>query len=608
MKSKLLLALVILIYFGCKKSTEAPPVEEERPEGADIPKCQFVKQTISTMGPAVVSLFFNAINPDDQSSIDYLTVHNLDVIENEKDQTGKTIELHWKGNAYHLKAASELNYSSRVVLVLDVSAETDVAKVKEAAHAFIEGLAAGQQLSIITFAGNVETIHAFSDDKGSLNAAVDLITNGGANAVLYDAVKAGLDSWDDVYTYDEVLQGNLLVVTDGPNTGGTTTMTDLIFARDPFEMPSKRIYTFAVGNAVDADALQELTNAGYYALADISGLPAEIVKAGTDINDYLSGFYMFDYMSYREGLNEVEVTLKLLDNQYSGTGSELKGEYSTRDFYQPLKGITINANKSQPNGVETLKIGRIAPRKVTVFNSYGYEISAFEWRTSSSAILNVEEDPEDNRCCLLTALGEIGDQATLTVEDVPNGTSRDFTVEIVDAGTGQILVEFIENLPGRGLVLLKDSRKFPDNPDKRGYAKEFNLLDWDPTDYDDFGARMRGYVIPPETGQFQFSISLDVSDEMGELYLGSGPYHDDVQLIAFRNVDGSDVSSDYLEMEAGKVYYIDMLYKEDRGGHSCQVRWRRDRDAGEESVIGTRSVVIEGEYLAPWVSDYMDYE
>jgi hypothetical protein len=602
MKSKLVLLFVVLMFFACKKSSEPPDIPVEvRPPGNDIAQCMFIKQTITTMGPKVVSIFFNAVNPQEGGLIENLIVHNLDVTE--VDQTEKTISLNWIANAYHLKDKGALNYASRLVLVLDVSAETNVAKMKEAANVVIDALSQGQQLSIITFCSVVTVVHEFSDDKASLKTAVDQIVNGGAGSLLYQAMKEGLNSWDDIYSYDEVLQGNMIVVTDSDNEGGNTSFTELMFLRDASD-PPKRIYTYGIGGAVDQDALEELGNARNYAVADINDLPAEIAKAQNDIAAYETGFYMFDYMSSQTKGGSVEVTLKLIDNQYSGEGSVLTGEYTTTHFYDVTKGITLNANKSTPAGVTALKVGKIAPRKFVAFNNLGREVSQFEWSTTTSAILKVEGDPNDNRKGIVTALGEVGDVGTLVVKDTPNGAEKEVSVEIVDVGMGYALFEFFENLPGRGLSLLTGSGKYPDNPDVRTTVDELNITAWDTYDYDDFGCRFRAYLIPPETGSYQLSISLNTDDEQGELYLGDTPFAENLQMVAYRNTEGSDVTSDYMDLEAGKIYFLDFLYKEDRGGHTCQVRWRRGTDAGDDSVIGTRTVTISGEYTVPYVVDF----
>jgi hypothetical protein len=603
MTNRFLVVLLVLAFFACKKTTEKPPVVEQRPPGNDVSEAMFIKQAISTMGPRVVSIFFNLVKPDESALIDNLDVNNLDVWET--NQTGTKKKLDWIANAFHLKDKDQLNYESRIVLILDVSAETDVAKIKESANNVIDALTTGQQLSVITFATTVAVIHEFSDDKTSLKTAVDQIVNGGVDAKLYDAVKEGLNSWDDIYSYDKILQGNLIVVTDSDNSGGSTSLIDLLFIREAGDQP-KRIYAYGIGGSVNKDALEELANARHYFLNDISELPAQITQVQQNLAAYENGFYMFDFMSAQTA-GTVEVMLELIGNQYSDDGSTLKGVFTTTNFYpgavQP--GITINANKSIPAGVTAMKIGKIAGRKIVAFNNLGAKLSDFVWSTTTDAIIKVEEDPKDNRQAIITAVGEVGDVGKLVVDDPANTSKKELDVEIVDAGVGHALFEFFENLPGRGLFLLMSSGKYPDNPDVRTLVTELNITDWSTVDYDDFGCRFRAYLIPPETGLFQLSISLNTDDEQGELYLSDTPFPDEnLQMIAYRNNDGSDVTSEYIMLEKDKIYYLDFLYKEDRYGHTCSIRWKRDNDAGDDSIIGTRTVVISGAYMAPYVVDF----
>jgi hypothetical protein len=603
MKNMIMIVFLILTLIACKKTTEQPPPAKVRPEGNPIPKCMFVKQGISTMGPRVVSIFFNAVNPEGGSLIENLSVHNLDVWET--SQAGQKKKLDWIANVFHLKDKGQLNYASRIVLVLDVSAETDIARIKESANNVVDALSAGQKLSLITFATTVEIIHEFSEDKSSLKSAVDQIVNGGTDSKLYDAVKEGLDSWDDIYSYDKVLQGNLIVVTDSDNSGGRTSLIDLLFIREAGDQP-KRIYVYGIGGSVNKEALEELANARHYFLNDINELPGQITQAVQNITDYEAGYYMFDFMSSQtDGV--IDVILELIGNQYTGDGSVLEGEFSTRNFFpgavQP--GITINANKTTTAGVTALNLGKIAPRKIVAFNNLGTELSDFVWSTTTDAILKVEEDPKDNRKAIITAVGEVGDVGKLVVDDMANNTTKELNVEIVDAAVGNALFEYFENLPGRGLFLLTTSGKYPDNPDVRTLVTELNITDWSTDPGDDFGCRFRAYLIPPESGLFQFSVTLTDDDQEGELHFSDTPFPDEnPQVIAYRTTEGSDVTSEYIMLEEGKIYYLDFIYKEDRQGQTISVRWKRDNDAGDDSVIGTKTVVISGEYMAPFVVDF----
>lgn len=615
MKYKILpiLILIPLMFFACKDSTTPPPESIVRGPGNDIPRAMFIEQSIATMGPRIVSIFFNAVDPDNNSVIDNLIANNLDVFEIDQEQN--RTKLNWIANAFHLRSKDNLNYESRLVLILDVSAETNLAKIKEAATAVINNLSAGQQLSIISFSTAVTVVHEFSSDKTSLQDAVDQLVSGGAGSVLYDAIMEGIESWDDMYTYDEIIQGNAIVVTDGQNAGGKTSLIDLQFAITASE-PAKRIYVFGVGSGVDSDALEEIGTAGYYAVSSMDGLPGEITKAESNIAAYESGFYMFDFMSTRREGTFI-INLELIDNQYTGEGSVLESEYTTVNFYPSgidiKKGIMVNANKSMPDGVTELKLGKIAPRVLTAFNNYGAEPSTFVWSSNNPEMVTIEEDPTDNRKAVITAVGEVGDVATLVVKDSANGADEEkgFTVEIVETKTGSALFEYFENLPGRGLFLLTKSGKFPDNPDVRTTVNELNITAWDgnKSENDDFGCRFRAYLIPPETGLFSFSLSMNVDqgEEQGELYLSQTALPDDtMQRIAWNTEIDRDVTSDNIYLEEGKIYYLDFIYKEDRYDHACAVRWKRDtKDLGDgESVIGTRSVTVEGQYLAPFITDF----
>lgn len=112
----------------------------------------------------------------------------------------------------------------------------------------------------------------------------------------------------------------------------------------------------------------------------------------------------------------------------------------------------------------------------------------------------------------------------------------------------------------------------------------------------DFGERLRGYVSPPQTGEYTFYIA---GDESAELWLSSSEAPESKQRIAFTTASTAvrewtksiQQQSSVITLVAGQSYYIEALHKEASGNDHLAVGWMRP---GSTSIE-----VISGEFLSP---------
>lgn len=180
-----------------------------------------------------------------------------------------------------------------------------------------------------------------------------------------------------------------------------------------------------------------------------------------------------------------------------------------------------------------------------------------------------------------------------------------FTASVLTRGF--LRREIYRALPGSTLSELTNSTKFPDQPDLVDYVRQFEA----PSSFtENYGVRLRGYVLPPLTGLYTLSLN---SDDQGILYLSSSEDPTAKQPVAFephwneprRWISGSDQSargvpssnvSHPVFLEAGRTYYVEALMKQGTGGDNLAVSWQipgsppaRDYDAP-----------ISGAYLATY--------
>ena len=201
----------------------------------------------------------------------------------------------------------------------------------------------------------------------------------------------------------------------------------------------------------------------------------------------------------------------------------------------------------------------------------------------------------------------IGVMFEVDVTAADNNLDIDFTrvvqnpmikgLEILQQGidsldTGSITYDWWANISGNPISNLTNAPNYPDNPDGSSVLGNFKA----PTNWANaYGARARGYVHAPVTGDYTFWIA---SDDNGELWLSSDENPSNKELIAWvKGWTPSNVWEKYPEqqsatitLEAGKRYYIEALQKEGGGGDNLAVAWQ---------IPGEERAIIAGTYLSP---------
>ena len=115
-----------------------------------------------------------------------------------------------------------------------------------------------------------------------------------------------------------------------------------------------------------------------------------------------------------------------------------------------------------------------------------------------------------------------------------------------------------------------------------------------PVDLDNkYGSRIRGYICPPETGNYTFYIA---GDDATELWLSTNDAAANKQRIAY-NLSWTGYrewtkfpsqKSTSIYLQAGKKYYIEALHKEGNGGDHLSVAWTLPSGSMEAPIAGTR--------------------
>lgn len=160
---------------------------------------------------------------------------------------------------------------------------------------------------------------------------------------------------------------------------------------------------------------------------------------------------------------------------------------------------------------------------------------------------------------------------------------------------GNLLRETWYNVAGSSVSSLTKSGVYPNNANVFDYLTSFQSTQSEVGD--NYGERVRGYIIPTVSGNYTFHVTGD--DEV-QFFLSPTENPDEKTLAA--SVIGwtyeneldkySTQKSKTIKLEAGKRYYTELLHKE--GGYldHFAVYWTLPNT--------TKPIIIEGANLAPW--------
>ena len=194
---------------------------------------------------------------------------------------------------------------------------------------------------------------------------------------------------------------------------------------------------------------------------------------------------------------------------------------------------------------------------------------------------------------------DAGDVFSLNVQVTDDGTparSGNGIISIsVDSPatmlSGVLYQEIWSGIGGDAVSDLTGQASYPDSP---SYVRTLSSFDSGEKIEDNYGGRIRAYVIPPTTGSYTFYIA---SDDNGQLLLSTDTHPANASVVA--SVDPwtgyhqwdkyASQQSAPVSLVAGQKYYIEALVKEGGGGDHCEAAWTGPGFANP--------TVIDGAYL-----------
>ena len=159
---------------------------------------------------------------------------------------------------------------------------------------------------------------------------------------------------------------------------------------------------------------------------------------------------------------------------------------------------------------------------------------------------------------------------------------------------GSLTRQYWNGISGNAVSALTSSANYPNNPSGTSYLTSFQ----GPTNNgSNYGTRVRGYIIAPQSGNYVFTIT---SDDASVAYLS--PNADPAFKQILCSAPGATGATQYtlyasqtsatITLQAGVYYYVELLHKEGSGSDHFALRWQTPSNS-------TRTV-IPGSALARW--------
>ena len=366
---------------------------------------KLIPHRINTELPSFVNILFQVIDSDNWG-VTSLSTNHFEVREN-----GQPVSLTESAMHVRKREAITQSYTVRTVLMLDTSTslEPHLAQIKEAAITLIRNMTDQQVIALYEFSEAPVLLQDFTNDVDTLIRAIQGIRLGFSTTNLYGSVIAGSARWRDAFTTTGVQQGFMIILTDGSDTQGSHTLYEALSARG-----DKNIYTIGLGNEIDPNVLQDLGNAGFFHITDVSKLSAQLtaqfIEIQSRIASFADSFYWLKYLSPKRGDRNHELALSVKGNQLNST---IEGRFNSRGFYSVREGVFVNSSPSNSEGIEELRMTRGDRVRLQAVTYPGFEIPQYSWELSNSDIVVIEPDPVDASVAWAIALGD----GEIAVED-----------------------------------------------------------------------------------------------------------------------------------------------------------------------------------------------
>ena len=160
------------------------------------------------------------------------------------------------------------------------------------------------------------------------NAINNNFTPGVKTTDFYGAVEIGTSLWNDEFSITKILQGCMVIISDGNDTQGSSTLANALNAAH-----NKLIFTIGLGSEIQPEILNALGTAGSFRIGQENEITKQFAEIEQSLIKMANSFYDLSYKSPKRGSNNHTLQIRIVDNQFTGDRSSIFTTFSSLNFY-----------------------------------------------------------------------------------------------------------------------------------------------------------------------------------------------------------------------------------------------------------------------------------
>ncbi len=246
----------------------------------------------------------------------------------------------------------QLPYALRSVIMIDTSSSISPANldtIKDAVLGILtdaEGqsnLLPQQEIALYSFNDSVSLLQDFTNNTNTLIDTLDNIQPAVAITPtdFYGAVITGASRIENTFDLTQIMQGNVVIITDGTDTAARNTYRDALAS-----VRGKSVYTLGVGDEISADILQQIGTSGTYALRNFEQLNSTLTTINQQVVASANSFYYLHYASPKRGAEGARsslhnIKLSVVNNANRSATSVITDQFDATEFSNVQAEIVI---------------------------------------------------------------------------------------------------------------------------------------------------------------------------------------------------------------------------------------------------------------------------
>lgn len=272
--------------------------------------------------PNTVEVVFQVLDLNG-SGVTNLQLSDFEVFEDELP-----LSISESGLKIEKRAASP--YKLKTVLLLDnsTSLENDLGTIRNSAKEIVNGIRPNQEVAVYQFSDKAALLSDYSSDVNQLKNIIDTQYLLGVRTTdFYGSVITGSKKWDDIFSLDEIVQGCLIIISDGEDTQGSVSLASGLNS-----IHNKLVYTIGVGPSLQPEIINAFGTGGSFK----PGQENEIIRRFSEMENrvvkFANSFYVMTYSSPKRGDRDHSLRVRIKNNPYQGDQSFISTTFNSAGF------------------------------------------------------------------------------------------------------------------------------------------------------------------------------------------------------------------------------------------------------------------------------------